>query len=89
MKLLVIAMLALAPMTSFAETYYGDTLQSDLTTINVLEASMEKCEEGYKKALATLTSRKKVIIDSGECRKMETIKKGLNHYGVIRFHKYL
>lgn len=88
MKLLIIAMLALAPMSTFARTLYGDSINKDLTTISILEYSLENCEKGLAQANAKLKARNKVVIIPGKCT--EARDEGIRtHYAVITYHKYL
>lgn len=87
MKLLIIAMLAFAPMTSFARTIYGESDQ-DLTTITVLEYTMTHCEQSLAKANAKLNDRNKAIIVEGKCVQEKTAD-APNVYAVIKYHKYL
>lgn len=87
MKLLIIAMLALAPMTSFARTVYGDS-NTDLTTISVVEYTMTHCEESLAKANAKLKARNKAVIVPGKCVEVKTAD-APNFFAVITYHKYL
>ena len=87
MKLLIIGMLAFAPITSFAITYYGDS-NSDLTTISVVETSMLRCEISFNKAHDKLRARNKDIIDAGQCAEAKS-GNGSKFFAVIKFHKYL
>ncbi len=88
MKLLIIGMLAFAPMTTFARTLYGDSANTDLTTISVLEYSMANCEESLAKANALLKTRNKAIMVKGTCTeaKYEGVR---SYFAVITYHKYL
>ncbi len=88
MKLLIIGMLAFAPMTTFARTLFGDSANKDLTTISVLEYTLDNCEVGLAKANALLKARNKAIIVKGTCT--EAKDEGIRSYfAVITYHKYL
>lgn len=87
MKLLITAMLAFAPMSSFALTYYGDSNQ-DLTTISVTEYTMARCQLELNKAYDKLHASNKTIIGYGKCLEVKNAD-APNFFATIKYHKYL